>query len=306
MSDQDKDVVAFIGTGGMGHPMAANLARARFPVRAWNRTPSKSAGLADAGVVICDQAADAVEGAAYLITMLADGPATESVVRGILRPGLLWAQMSTVGEAWTESLAKLAADAGASYVDAPVLGTVGPAERGELVIIAGGSDADRTRLEPLFKVLGQRTVAAGAIGDATRLKMILNLWSLLSVTAMAEAVSLAEGSGVDPRTFLEVITGGGSDSVYARSKAELMLRSEYPRLARLRLVQKDLRLAVEQGKARGRQLPLATAAVEVMQAAIQAGFGDMDAAAVIEGLRRPLPAPLWLAPDLERAVVPAC
>lgn len=287
MSGQDKDIVAFIGTGGMGRPMAANLARAGFPVRAWNRTRSKSAPLADDGVVICDQPAEVIDGASYLVTMLSDGPTTESVVAGILRPGLLWAQMSTVGPSSTQSLAKLAAEAGTTYVDAPVLGTIGPAERGELVVMVGGSAAGRARLDALFMALGQHVIAAGEVGDATRLKLVLNLWSLLSITAMAEAVSLAESSGVDPRTFLEVITGGASDSPYARSKAELMLGRTYPRLASLRLVQKDMRLAVEQGDAHGRRLPLATAAIGVMDAAIQAGFAEEDAAAVIEGLRRP-------------------
>jgi 3-hydroxyisobutyrate dehydrogenase len=201
------NTVAFIGAGGMGYPMAANLARTGFHIRVWNRTASNTAGLAGPGTVVCRRPAEALDGAAFLITMLADDAATRETVAGALWPGLLWAQMATMGDAATNELAELAHKARAAYVEAPVLGTIGPAERAELVILVGAADCDIDRLDPLFTAMGKRVYRAGRIGDATRLKLVLNLWSLLSITAMAEAISLAEESGVDSRAFLEITAG---------------------------------------------------------------------------------------------------
>jgi len=117
-------VVAFIGTGRMGGPMAANLARCGFDVRVWNRTVSRAEALAADGAVVASSPVEAVRGATIVITMLADGPVTEQAATGpdgflASDPGVIWVQMATVGVEWTARLAGIAAARGVVFVDAP-------------------------------------------------------------------------------------------------------------------------------------------------------------------------------------------
>lgn len=142
-------VVAFLGTGRMGGPMAANLARAGFRVRAWDRTASHAAALVKDGATAAASPAEAVKGAQILITMLADGPATDQLWNGpdgltAAGPGLIWVQMATVGTEWTQRFASTAARYGVSFVDAPGSGSQGPARAGQLTILASGPHGCRT------------------------------------------------------------------------------------------------------------------------------------------------------------------
>src|SRR5690349_22811868 len=135
--------IAFLGTGRMGAPMAANLAHGGFDVRVWNRTPSRAEALAADGAAVASSPAEAVRGAAIVITMLADGPATEQAATGpdgllTADPGTIWVQMATVGAEWTARLARIAGARGIVFVDAPVSGSEGPAQAGQLVILASG------------------------------------------------------------------------------------------------------------------------------------------------------------------------
>ena len=159
-------VIAFLGTGRMGAPMAANLARGGFAVRAWNRTASRAAPLAQDGAVIAGSLAEAVKGAGIVITMLADGAATQQAVTGpdgflAGGPGLIWVQMATIGTDWTARLAATAARHGVTFVDAPVSGSQGPAQAGQLTILASGPDQVRDVLAPVFGTLGRATVWLG-------------------------------------------------------------------------------------------------------------------------------------------------
>jgi hypothetical protein len=161
--------IAFLGTGRMGAPMAANLARGGFAVRAWNRTASRAVSLAQDGAVIAGSPAEAVEGAGIVITMLADGPATQQAATGpdgflAGGPGMIWAQMATIGMDWTARLAATAARHGVTFVDAPVSGSQGPAQAGQLTILASGPDQVRDFLAPVFGTLGRATVWLGPAG----------------------------------------------------------------------------------------------------------------------------------------------
>jgi 3-hydroxyisobutyrate dehydrogenase len=279
-------VVAFLGTGGMGLPMARNLARARLEVRAWNRTRSRAAPLTADGVTVCESPRDAVEGADVLVTMLTDGPAVAAAVQGALRPGLLWLQTSTVGVEWTERLAAEAERAGALLVDAPVLGSTQPAAAGELTVLASGPDDAIDRLGPVLDAIGSRTLRLGPAGAGTRLKLVFNLW-ILSVTAAAgEAIALADALGPGGRAFLDLIAGGPADAGYAQRKGPLMLDRDYAPSFRLGLGRKDAALALEAARSEEVDLRLGEALLEAIDAAIELGYADSDIAAVHESTRR--------------------
>jgi 3-hydroxyisobutyrate dehydrogenase len=277
--------VAFLGTGAMGAPMASNLARAGIEVRAWNRTRDRAEPLAADGVEVVDTAAEAAEGADVVVTMLADGPAVAGAVDGVLAPDRLWLQMSTVGVDWTDRLAGAAREAGAVFVDAPVLGSIRPAATGDLTILASGPEEARERSRPVFDAVGSRTLWLGEAGNGTRQKLVMNFWALAVTAVAGETIALAETLGVGGERFVELIEGQVSDSPYARMKAPLMLERDYPPSFRLELGRKDVALAVEAAREAGIELAVGEAVVEAMDRAIERGYGDGDIAAVIESTR---------------------
>jgi len=261
--------VAFLGTGIMGAPMARHLAGAGHEVRAWNRTPEKAEGL---GASVAGSPAEAVEGADVVVTMLSDGPAVAQVMDGItLRDDQLWWQASTVGIEWIGTL-------GDRLVDGPVLGTRQPAEQGKLTVLASGPGRDR--LADVFEPVAAKVVDLGdEIGAGTRMKLVLNMWVLALVEGLAETLALAEGLRIDPRQFLEIITGGLMDTPYAHLKGEQMIERSFEPSFPLALAAKDAGLVADAARDAGLDLPLPALIRDQMGKAVQAGHGDEDLAA---------------------------
>jgi 3-hydroxyisobutyrate dehydrogenase len=243
-------IIAVLGAGTMGAPMARNLLSAGFGVRIWNRTVAKAAALAAEGAHKACTPADAVSGAEVLITMLADGAAVEQVTAeptgalSVLGRDAVWIQMSTVGVEWSERLGVSADRHGVEFVDAPVSGSAEPAARGELEILASGADRVRASVEPIFDVLGRRTLWLPHRGDGSRLKLALNNWLAVLVEGMAETLTLTEALGVDPRVLLASVAGGPLASEYALAKGAAMLDREFAPGFPLRHATKDAELAV--------------------------------------------------------------
>src|SRR4051794_4303678 len=186
--------VAVLGTGTMGAPMARNLVKAGLEVPAWNRSPEKAEPLGDDGVTVHDEAAEAVRTAEFVLTMLTNADAVRAVVtdEGALEAmadGATWIQVSTIGVRAADELARLAADAGVTYVDAPVSGTKEPAEQGKLVVLASGPQDARERCRPVFDAIGQKTLWLGEAGVGSRMKMVVNTWLLALVEGLAESVA---------------------------------------------------------------------------------------------------------------------
>jgi 3-hydroxyisobutyrate dehydrogenase len=280
-------VVAILGTGIMGAPMARAIAAAGQEVRAWNRSPERARPLAEHGVTVAATPAEAVEGAEIVVTMLADGAAVEAVVSGLPFPeGAVWAQMSTVGLEAGERLAARAQGAGVPIVDAPVLGTRAPAEQGQLAVLAAGPAEARERCAPVFDAVGARTVALGdEPGAGQRMKLVLNAWLLALVGGLAESVTLAERLGADPATFLDIIDGGPLGPPYAKMKGTMMIERSYEPSFSLALAAKDARLALEAADAQGLDLPALRAIRTQLEKAVELGHGDEDMAAAVEAGR---------------------
>jgi 3-hydroxyisobutyrate dehydrogenase len=283
--------VAVLGTGIMGAPIARNLVATGFDVRAWNRSAAKAAALAETGVTVAATPGDAADGADVLVTMLADGPAVAAVVTHETAPlarladNAFWIQASTVGIDWVDRLAELARAAGVTFLDAPVLGTRGPAEQGTLTILAGGPDDAIDRCGPVFDAIGSRVHRLGAAGAASRMKLVLNAWIVALVTALGEAVALAERLGVDPAGFLDIIDGGPIGPAYARLKGDLMTAGDFPPSFPLELALKDARLVADAAETLGLEVPVIAAVIRQMQAADAGGHGREDMAAVVAAYR---------------------
>ena len=282
----DTATVAVLGTGTMGAPMARNLVRAGFGVQVWNRTPAKAARV---GVGACRAStpAEAAAGTDVLITMLADGGAVEDVMTGpngalsTLPSGAIWIQMSTVGAEWCDRLADLAGRHGVEFVDAPVSGSSEPARKGELEILAAGTGWVRPRVEPIFDVLGRRTLWLERTGDGSRLKLALNNWLAVLVEGMVETLTLADALGLDPHVFLDVIRNGPLAADYALTKGAAMLKAEFQPGFPLRHATKDAELALNAAHRHGMELPLTDALLPRWHEAMAADHGDDDVAAAI-------------------------
>jgi 3-hydroxyisobutyrate dehydrogenase len=275
--------VAVLGTGIMGEPMARNIAAAGLETRAWNRTREKAEPLAEHGVTIAGSPAEAVSGADVVLTMLADGPAVESVMTDggaleAMRDDALWIQSSTVGVAATERLMQLAGQRGVTFVDAPVLGTKKPAEDGVLVVLASGPDDARS--QPVFDAIGGRTIAVGEAGAGTRLKLVVNNWIVALLGGLAETITLAQKLDISPELFFEAISGGAMDAPYAHVKGGMMLKGEFPPSFPLDLALKDVRLVVDAARENGTELELAQTVTRLFERASELGHGDEDMAAI--------------------------
>ena len=281
--------VAVLGTGTMGAPIARNLLRAGLSVQVWNRTPAKTAALAADGARTASNPAETAVGADVLITMLTDGAAVERVMTGpagalaTLTPGAIWIQMSTIGVEWTDRLADLAVRHGVVFVDAPVSGSSGPAERGQLVVLASGAQTVRPIVEPIFGILGGHTLWLERVGDGSRLKLALNNWLTVLVEGMAETLTLSNALGVDPHLVLEAIADGPMASAYAMAKGAAMLDADFVPGFPLRHATKDAELALAAAHQHGVELPLTSALLPRWIEAIARDHGADDiAAAVIE------------------------
>jgi 3-hydroxyisobutyrate dehydrogenase len=275
--------IAVLGTGTMGAPMARNLAAAGHDVRAWNRTADRAAPLADRGVTLATSPAEASSGADVLLTMLYDVESVRSVAPealATLPDGAVWLQMSTVGPAGTRELAAVAAEHDVTFVDAPVVGTKATAEQGKLVVLAAGPSEAKDVADQVFDAVGSRTVwVDGDLTAASALKLVVNSLVLTLLEGVAEALSLAEGAGLDPQLFLDTIKGGPTDTPYAQMKGATMLARDFPPSFALSAALKDAGLVLDLAAEVGVDLTVADAVRRHLARAVELGHGDEDMAA---------------------------
>ena len=276
--------VAMLGTGAMGAAMARRLLAKGFAVRAWNRTRTRADALAPHGAVVCAEPAEAVAGAGLVVTMLADGPAVESVMAdagalAAMAPDAVWVQTSTVGVSAADRLIALAADRGVGIADAPVVGTVAPAEQGQLIVLGSGAEELRPRVDPLLGAIGGKILWLGRAGAGSRMKMVTNVWILAVTEAAAEGIALAQGLGLDPACFLEAMAGSQIDTPYLQIKGRAILERDFSPSFRLGLAAKDAGLVLEAAEGAGLDLAIARAARERLTRAMELGHGDEDMAA---------------------------
>lgn len=282
--------VTVLGTGIMGAGMARSLIRAGLEVTVWNRSAQKARPLKQDGARVADDVASAVPGADVVLTMLFDADAVVEVMEQALPAidrGTVWAQTSTVGIDGTIRLAELAERHGVGFIDAPVLGTRQPAEKGTLIVLAAGPQQLREAVAPVFDAIGSRVMWVGErAGDGHRLKLTANSWVLSVVGATAQAISLAESLGLEPRLFLDAISGGPLDCAYTQLKGKAMIAGEFPPAFPLGGAVKDSALIAEAMHAAGTGDRLMQALHREFQAAADAGHEAEDMAAVIHAFHR--------------------
>lgn len=281
--------VTVLGTGIMGAGMARSLMREGLDVTVWNRSTDKAKPLADDGATVAGTAADAVAGVDVVITMLFDVAAVADVMDTALEPmasGAVWVQSSTVGVDGTDRLAELARAQGVDFLDVPVLGTKLPAENGQLVVLASGPSTLRARVTGVFDAIGARTQWVGETpGDASRLKLAVNAWIATVVNGVAQSIALTRGLGLDPRQFLDAVSGQAIDAPYVQLKGKAMIDGDYSPSFELDGVIKDVDLILAAMEGAGTATTLATALRDRLDDSSHEGHGEQDMAAVISAYR---------------------
>ncbi|MEU1732032.1 NAD(P)-binding domain-containing protein [Streptosporangium sp. NPDC020145] len=262
-------MISFLGLGRMGAPMARRLVAAGHEVTVWNRTPRTVEGAVSAAT-----AAEAVAKADLVITMLTGPAAVREVLTAAapeLRPGALVVEMSTIGPEAVAGLRDLLPP-GVGLVDAPVLGSVGPAADGTLTVLAGGDAGDLARCREVLEVFG-RVRESGGPGSGAALKLAVMSALVPAQVLLAENLAHAAAAGVDTGTLLDVLGGTPLASLVERVRP-VVENGPQPTAYSLGLAAKDLGLAGHGTRT------LAAAAEELLLGAVSAGLGDQDLTAV--------------------------
>lgn len=274
--------IGIIGLGAMGSAMAKNLVAAGHDVKIWNRS-----GGGVEGAQMVETPVQVFQGDAVL-TMLSDDAAIRSVlidpdVLGTARQGLVHVVSSTISVAFAHELVALHERAGIAYVAAPVLGRPDVAARGELNILTGGAASAVDTVRPLLEVIGGRIWDMGtAAPTANAAKIACNMMITMAIEAMAEAVVLTEGNGLDRERFFELILGTLFGSRSYQVYSANITKGNYEPGFKAALGLKDLRLASEAAATVGSDLPMLQAVHRRMTETVEAGLGDKDWSAMAD------------------------
>ncbi len=278
--------IGFIGLGIMGSRMAANLLEAGYELTVYNRTEEKAAPLLADGATWGESPAQIAGVADVLITMLS----TPEVVRKValegggfldqMREGTIWVDSSTVNPTFSREMAEEARARGVHFVDAPVAGSKAPAEAGKLLVLVGGSDEDVATCQPLFDVMGRKSIHVGDNGMGTSMKMVINMLLADAMAAFSEAIALGQGLGIAQETLFETLLDGPVVAPYLSSKREKFESGEYGTEFPLRWMHKDTHLATLSAYEAGVAMPASNAVKELFAQARAAGLGEQDFSAL--------------------------
>ena len=284
--------VAVIGAGIMGSAMARNLVAAGLHTSVWDRSAAATEALSADGVAVASSPQEAVREAKVVVTMLPTYDVLNSVVLDgavaqAFSRGAVWAQMGTIGISATAEIVRRLAEVrpDVMFVDAPVSGSKGPAEAGQLLILASGPPEANAILSPAFSAIGRKTVWLGAAGQGSRMKLVINAYMSILIEGVAEALELADQLGIDPAKLADAIEGGPLDAPIADAKLHKMERGDFAPEFPLEWALKDVDLAI--ASAEGDTLPLLTALSQQWRAAVAAGHGREDVSAARLQLRGP-------------------
>ena len=281
-----KPAVGLIGLGLMGKPMGRNLLKAGFSLTVWNRTASRADDLLREGARWAESPREVAAASDVVITIVSDPQALESVVWGAsgvlngLRKGSVLVDSSTVSPELERRVAAACEERGVEFLDAPVTGGTWGAESGDLVFMIGGKQETLSRVEPVLQAVGQRFFLLGPTGAGQTVKLAMNMILALQVEAFVEALALVTSAGVAGDKLVEVLQSSMARSSVLDVKVPVILSGDFKPSFPLRLMQKDMRLALELAKQLGVALPAGAAAYDTYSAVKAAATDDPDYSAV--------------------------
>jgi 3-hydroxyisobutyrate dehydrogenase len=283
--------VGFLGLGTMGGAMAANAARAGYPVTAWNRTPGRGLHLEELGVALAASPAEVARASEILISIVSDTPDVEALLFGPdgvesgAQPGLLVVDMSTISPSSTRDFAARLATKGVRMLDGPVSGGSEGAKKGTLSIFVGGDAADLERARPVLETLGTTITHVGPIGSGQAAKAVNQVILAGAYLGVAEGIVLAMKAGLDVEPLVAALGGGAAQSWVLANRSGRMLANDYPLGFKVSLHRKDLGIALQLARETGTALPISAIVEQLEAGLIGRGHGDDDVSAVARTIR---------------------
>jgi 3-hydroxyisobutyrate dehydrogenase-like beta-hydroxyacid dehydrogenase len=281
--------IGFLGLGIMGSRMAANVAKAGNALTVWTHTEGKAARWAEQHkATAVDTPAEVAQASDIVVSMVVDGAQVESVLLGPggvvegAGEGVLCVDSSTIAPIDTRRIGAALAERGVRMLDAPVTGSSPRAQDGTLTIMAGGEPEDFERAKPLLETMGELIVHVGELGQGEMLKLINNALGAANAAAVAEALLLADATGVDLDALVAVTQTGSGASAQMQSKAGPMREHDYTTLFKTEHLLKDVRLCLEEAQTAGVPFPAAAHARDLLAATMGRGHGAEDYASIIE------------------------
>ena len=283
--------IGCIGLGIMGSRMARNLQKAGYSLIVYNRTEEKAKELVENGATLANSVSEVAQNSDIIITMLSTPEVVLEIAQGehgILqnaKSNTLWINSSTINPSEAKKIGMLSKKNHVRYLDAPVAGTKGPAEAGELLFLVGGNQADVEEASPLFDVMGKKSIHLGAIGKGSSMKLLINQLLGQQMVAFAEALSMGTQMGIAKETLFNVLLASPVVAPVMAAVRSKLEHENYEANFPLKWIQKDLHLSSITAYENNVAVPNLNATKEVFAQAKKAGFGELDFTAVYEFIR---------------------
>ena len=284
--------VGFVGLGTMGAGMAANLARAGFPLTVWNRTPGRAGPLLALGAVEAHSPREVARASEVVVTCVTDSPQVAEVLFGPdglaegLVPGSLLIDCSTISPASAREIGTRLKDHGVAMLDAPVSGGSEGAVAGTLTIMVGGEPTDVERAHDVLHAMGRSVTHLGPIGSGQVAKAVNQVILCGTYLGVAEGIVLALKAGIDVERVITALAGGAAGSWVLQNRSGRMIDDSYPLGFKIALHRKDMAIALDLARSIGAVLPVAALAATFEDGLIAQGHGDDDNSALARAIRR--------------------
>ena len=284
--------LGFVGLGTMGAAMAANLARAGFPLTVWNRTPGRAGPLLALGAVEAPSPREVARASDVVVTCVTDSPQVAEVLFGPdglaegLASGSMLIDCSTISPASAREMAARLADGGVAMLDAPVSGGSEGAVAGTLTIMVGGEPSDVERAHDVLHAMGRTVTHLGPVGSGQVAKAVNQVILCGTYLGVAEGIVLAMKAGADVERLVSALAGGAAGSWVLQNRSGRMIADSYPLGFKIALHRKDMAIALELSRSIGAVLPVAALAATLEDGLIAQGHGDDDNSALARAVRR--------------------
>jgi 3-hydroxyisobutyrate dehydrogenase len=278
--------IGWAGLGNMGTPMVKNLLKAGYEVKVYNRTKEKEKEAVEAGASSANSLQQLTKDCEIIMVMVSDDDACKEIFTGgegllsVDSQGKIFINVSTVAAETSKELAQQCTAKGAQFIEAPVSGSVKPAQDATLIIMAGGDAETFEKVKPVFDAIGKLALHIGPVGTGSAAKLAINYLLGLNLQGLAETVLFANKGGVSTETMLTIINEGAVGNGITKLKGPAIQKNEYPAAFALKHLTKDLRLAREQGL----KAPLSQSLYDTFKSANETGLGDEDVMAVMKYL----------------------
>ncbi|MEJ2249806.1 MAG: NAD(P)-dependent oxidoreductase [Candidatus Lokiarchaeota archaeon] len=287
--------IGFIGLGYMGSRMAMNILKNQYELIVYNRTKEKAGELVQNGAKLAEGPSDLAKDVDVLFSMLANPEVVEQLALGkegfldSLKKGSIWVDCSTVNPSFSVKMANLSKEKEINFLDAPVAGTIMPAEKGELVFLVGGDKTILDQCKPIIECMASKILYFGANGKGTSMKMVINTMLAFGMVGFSEAMSLGKSLEIDTNKLMDVLLSSAVSPPFLSYKKEIITKGDYDKTRfPLKWMRKDLVLATKSAYETGIAMPVTNLVKEMFALASEKGYAEKDFSAVFDLYKRSL------------------